>query len=527
MRKFSLDGKYLIAFSQDQASLEIYEFKGIAQAQELLNPCTEEMLSNFNLGLNHQIRSKIFDCLFKKRHVVKTACDKQLNRECSLFTHDYNFVICGGASFVPENMWTHYFSNYPNNECITPNSSCPLEDYTIYCIDLLAGKITDSIHFNIDKIILSHNQGLYLYYDTLAILSILKQTIHLYHVKDGKFTLLRRIGRFCSDEEECLCRMVPDDDNNGDEDDEDGDNNNEESHSDVPSAFQENPINSLKHKILVFLFKQAQNQVAAGDTSALQRFFQRFDYYKDLRIWKMQLLDQDYLLLKYATEDVVTLRAHDPNAQFAFFVFYNIWTCTVEAVYNNRSEELLFLYENFQNSFRNVRINSNHQHTSSSSNNVYVKLMHERFKRTLMVPKATGPAEATKRLLAQLPISAQSYSVSPYLDLSLWSFDDKWVSSLERPKACGEFPIRFFARDSGILKFRLHTGNQQKPTGNPSARRLVAFSFHPTEPFAVSVQRVPTTPTDYIANFHIRHVHMDNAPSAPASTEKREYLVPQ
>ena len=45
-------------------------------------------------------------------------------------------------------------------------------------------------------------------------------------------------------------------------------------------------------------------------------------------------------------------------------------------------------------------------------------------------------------MLAQLPISAQSYSSSPYLDLSLFSYDDKWVSAMERPKACGEHPIR-------------------------------------------------------------------------------------
>ena len=53
-----------------------------------------------------------------------------------------------------------------------------------------------------------------------------------------------------------------------------------------------------------------------------------------------------------------------------------------------------------------------------------------------------GPSEARKRVLAQLPISAQSYSPSPLLDLSLFSYDEKWVSVMERPKACGEHPIR-------------------------------------------------------------------------------------
>ena len=47
-----------------------------------------------------------------------------------------------------------------------------------------------------------------------------------------------------------------------------------------------------------------------------------------------------------------------------------------------------------------------------------------------------------KRVLAQLPISAQSYTATPYLDLSLFSYDEKWVSVMERPKACGEQAIQ-------------------------------------------------------------------------------------
>jgi hypothetical protein len=60
--------------------------------------------------------------------------------------------------------------------------------------------------------------------------------------------------------------------------------------------------------------------------------------------------------------------------------------------------------------------------------------------------------EAVKRLLAQLPISAQSYSSSPYLDLALFSYDDKWVSVMERPKPCGDHPIRY---DRKIFKYFL------------------------------------------------------------------------
>lgn len=50
--------------------------------------------------------------------------------------------------------------------------------------------------------------------------------------------------------------------------------------------------------------------------------------------------------------------------------------------------------------------------------------------------------EANKRILGQLPVSAQSFTSSPYLDTSLYSYDEKWVSPMERPKVVGEYPIR-------------------------------------------------------------------------------------
>lgn len=144
------------------------------------------------------------------------------------------------------------------------------------------------------------------------------------------------------------------------------------------------------------------------------------------------------------------------------------------------------------------------QFPCSPNNNIYARLLHNRFKETMIGARGGGIVEATKRILAQLPISAQSYSNSPYLDLSLFSYDDKWVSIMERPKACGEYPIRFFARDSGLLKFRIYPGLQDR-RGNP-IRRLVAFTFHPTEPFAISVQRIDS---DYVVNFHIRNASVE------------------
>lgn len=60
-----------------------------------------------------------------------------------------------------------------------------------------------------------------------------------------------------------------------------------------------------------------------------------------------------------------------------------------------------------------------------------------------MAAKYGGKVEATRRILAHLPINAQSYTNTPYLDYSLFSYDDKWISVMERPKQCAEHPIRY------------------------------------------------------------------------------------
>ncbi|XP_059620785.1 DET1 homolog [Phlebotomus argentipes] len=481
LRKFTPDGKYLIAFSFDQTSLEIYKYLGVTSALTLTYSWESDIIPNSESGVPNLVRHMIFDKLFKLKHVVNMTCTyKQLNRECSLFTNDGRYVIVGAATFIPEDR-PYFYEMYRNNESLTPTQRCPLEDYTLYVVDLHNGCLSDCRDFKVDKIFLSHNQGLYLYNNTLAVLSVQHQLIHIFEVHRGKLHRLRTIGRFCCGEPPPTRQLQTD--------------------RAEPPPFREVAINTLKHRLLVFLFRRAKHlHDTFGDKLALRKFYQHFDHYRQLRMWKMQLLDDNHLLIKYSSEEVVTLKHAEPSSQPCFFVIYNIWETKVLAVYDNASEELLYLFENFCDHFRNAKANSGFQFTASPSNNMYAKLIQQRFQQTIMNAKGGGKVEATKRILAQLPISSQSFSSSPYLDLSLYSYDDKLVSVMERPKACTEYPIRFFARDSGLLKFRIFPGLQGKYL-QPSSRHLVAFTFHPTDPFAISVQRINT---DYIVNFHIR-----------------------
>lgn len=199
------------------------------------------------------------------------------------------------------------------------------------------------------------------------------QTVRIYQIIDGTFQYLRSIGRFCSDEESYLLRRLEE---------------NNSTPSSLYRPFREVTINGLKHRILIFLFNQAKSAYDAGDKMALRRYYQSFDQYKDLRMWKIQLLDEDTLLLKYASEEVVTLKANEPNSHTSVtFVIYNIWEKKVLAVYNNTSEELLYLFENFSDCFRNPRNSFRSQWSCNNANNIHANLLHQRFKQTIVSAK--------------------------------------------------------------------------------------------------------------------------------------------
>ena len=371
---------------------------------------------------NRNACSKLFKKFFKLKHTTLVAKNgEHLNRECSLFTDNGNYVIVGSASYVPEDPYPTFFDIYRNNESVSPNSRSPLEDYSLHLVDLETGILCDTRHFKCDKIFLSHNQGLYLYKDTLAVLSVQEQLIHIFHVTStGNFMDVRSIGRFCNEDDQLYYHQGLDS-------------------ASAHKPYSEKTINSLKHRLMVYLFRLAKNE---GTPYALRRFYQYFDQFKVLRMWKMQLLDDNHLLIKYASEEVVTLKIADPNSQPSFFVVYNMVTTDVLAVFENTSDQLLELFENFCDLFRNATLHNEAQFTCSASSNIYARQIQQRFKSTIINAKFGGHTEAVKRLLAHLPISSQSYSSSPYLDLALFSYDDKWVSMMERPKACGDHPIR-------------------------------------------------------------------------------------
>lgn len=260
LRKFTPDGRHFIAFSHDQTSIEVYNYLGCSMAASLLKNYEGNCVGQNNEG--DIVRKRIFERLFQLKHRIKVSPEgEQLNRECSLFMENGYYAVVGSAGVIPEDMRPHFFEIYTNNEAVTPNPLFPLEDYTIHLIDLNVGAVCHCLHFKADKIFLSHNQGIYLFNNTLAILSVQHQVIHVYKIIRNRFCLLRRIGRFCYEDDHLLVTSVYTIMNRA-----------------MYRPFRENSINGLKHKLMVFLYKKAEREAKITESQyPLRKFYQYFN----------------------------------------------------------------------------------------------------------------------------------------------------------------------------------------------------------------------------------------------------------
>ena len=425
-----------------------------------------------------------------------------------------NYVIVGSSGPVQDNPYPHWYDMYRNSEGVFPNLRHHLEDISILMIDTRNGFVCDEKTFKCDKIHLAHNQGVSLCGPMFAVLSVQHQTIYLFQVSEGSFIPMHDIGRFCYPDDELIYSEAQFVLTGAARD---------EANISLYQPFHEKWFNSLKHRLLCCLLRQAELQCTPSSRLPLVRFFEKFNDLSSLRLWKMQLLSDHELLLKYASEDTVTMKHSNPISQPALIALYDIKTTEMVAVFENTSQELLQIYESHADSFRVPVSHPLLADISSVSNNTHARALHMKFKQTITNAKYGGTSEATRRLLMQLPICSQCHSSSPYLDLVLFSYDEKLVSAAERPKQCGDSPVRcvcvlnhyftiknpsfslthrFITRQGGLLSFTLETSVSSAQFELPITRRLVAFLFHPFEPLVISIQKMSTT--DYAVCLHFR-----------------------
>jgi de-etiolated-1 len=389
-----------------------------------------------------KVRENLFDLLFKEvkhlklitlfeSNVVAENINELINREFSLFYE--NYLILASSEYVNDDQLPSYDELTTNNECVHVN---PIENYTFYLINIGENvSLTDKIQFKFDKIALTHNNGVHLYKNKLTILSQQNQTIYVYLIIDrpfksetktpGKyFQLVQKIGRFCHQDDENYLKTTIG------------------SKFTVDKPFTEVFFTGLKHKILSYLFE------SASASNKLHNFYMLYNTIMALKMQKHQLLDDSHIFIKYVhTEYLVNQQKPQSSSttndlltsQF-YFVLYDIANAHVLNIFASNSPELFSAYENFNDFFTLCTVNFQYNYHTLASNNDHAKQTLQRYIRN--VTKLNTKNEMIKCLLSQIPISAQSYTLTPYLDHFLFSYDEKIISNFDRPKAIGDQIVR-------------------------------------------------------------------------------------
>lgn len=95
-------------------------------------------------------------------------------------------------------------------------------------------------------------------------------------------------------------------------------------------------------------------------------------------ISKIQLIDEDHILMRYQEREGETITTNNDKAKFKLYIFYCISEEKILRVFPKDSIELLYLMRNFCDNFRNVRSLQTKRPSSSHSNDVYCRAAFNR-----------------------------------------------------------------------------------------------------------------------------------------------------
>ncbi|XVF01703.1 hypothetical protein REPUB_Repub04eG0111300 [Reevesia pubescens] len=369
-----------------------------------------------------------------------------------------------------------------------------IEKITFHLLRLEDGVILDEKVFHNDYINLAHNMGVFLYDDLLALVSLRYQTIHILQIRDsGNLVDVRVIGAYCREDDELFINSSSQLSGNR------GDLVDNGVHHDQPNS-NNSFLSGIKQRLLSFIYREIWSE-EVDQTQRVQclkkKFYFHFQDYVDLMIWKVQFLDRHHLLIKFGSVDGGVSRNTDQH--LAFFAVYNMETTEIVAFYQNTTDELYLLFEQFCDHFHATSINSLYmKFISSHSNNVHAL---EQLK--CMKNKSTGFSQFVKKMLSSLPFNCQSMSPSPYFDQSLFRFDEKQISATDRHRQSTDHPIRFTSRrQPNIHKFKIKAG-PEFGSADGRSKKISHFLFHPFLPLALSIQQTLFLPPS-VVNIHFR-----------------------
>jgi hypothetical protein len=106
---------------------------------------------------------------------------------------------------------------------------------------------------------------------------------------------------------------------------------------------------------------------------SLRHFYCNFDVFAQMKLWRMQLLSGNKLLIKLNNVTHASARQADASIQMAVFVIYNMATTEVESVFDNSSSSVLDFYEEYADILRGIPHDGITWHGSTYTNSELAK----------------------------------------------------------------------------------------------------------------------------------------------------------
>uniref|UniRef100_A0A914Q9G0 Uncharacterized protein n=1 Tax=Panagrolaimus davidi TaxID=227884 RepID=A0A914Q9G0_9BILA len=402
--RFTHNGKMMIAaMDQPPNQLIIYRYMGV------------ETLAGVK-------PNDMFYTIFKHLHMInidESGRNYRLHKDALFLLEDDDFLITFSSAPV---LQLHNNNNNELESVIVPsvplasvqqNNETPrqaleaMDHYIFHVVSLKTGKVVHKIELEYHWLISSH--CIYLRKRTFIVLSIHHQTLYIYNVtKDGKLELITDIGEFTEPPDQRLSRP-----------------------GQVSQAFT-----GMKQLLLKSLFEFHKND------GNIQQFFQLSHLYRSLKMVRMQMLDDDIILIRWAQDDVIrSEQIPQPPPGPIYFTFFKWKTSEIIGIYGPSSTALLEIYEKCNESFRYGFLTKNERPITMEFC-TEPKRMHEIFKKNYR-NKNGSEQDLCRKLLSQLPCSMSICpAFSPFLDPKLFNYDEKIIAAIERGRVPCDMKIR-------------------------------------------------------------------------------------
>lgn len=435
---------------------------------------------------------------FFQPHLDLVLCvgTENVCRDFCLFSPDERHLIVASAESSSAHTTdpNQPFRRYAHS--LTALSS--LDEIRFHLVDIEAGRVVDRLKFSRDYILLSNHAGVSMCGYQLAIVSLQNQMIRTYKVEGGQFCLTNILGHVLHTDEE-LGAFAPSEDPLVDE-----------------TTQHSRPLLGIRQRLFAFLYRRALEQ--PRPMYAVRLIYTNWQILETLCMARAQFLDSKHLLIRLCCPESLGSRTRastDGGLQStAFFIVYNLVDTQIKSFHRSTSVEL---YERVRDYNDFVRIISQVDETAEEgiglswqtcpASDMWERQIWDRNVQLLAASKPTeGERYAAKRMLLTLPCPPQSFSESPYVDPSIFRFDDRSISASDRQRSASEYPVRFFSRLSDRFCFKLNSAATPPDASNQStsyrSKKYVQWVFHPYLPLVLSSQH--TLIRSMVVNIHYR-----------------------